>query len=126
LSAFVSINREQRKLVIDGPPDDNCPICWRAFDRRTEEEWRIVKDDQGIDIGVAYLWQKYHFEDFVLYRSQEKGPANIGYVTGFQFPKNESRNSPVIVTMRRVGRMADLAKIAPPLIFRHEVRKHFI
>jgi DNA (cytosine-5)-methyltransferase 1 len=89
LSAFISINRERRKLVIDGPPDDNCPICWRVLDQRTEEEWRIVKDEEGNTIGVAYLWQQFHFEDFVLYRSQEKGPAKIGYITGFKFPKNE-------------------------------------
>ena len=88
-------------------------------------DWRTVKDGQGNIIGVAYLWQKYHFEDFVLYHSEEKGPAKIGYITDFQFPKNESRNSSVIVTMQCVGRMTDLAKVAPPFMFRHEVRKLF-
>lgn len=126
MSAFVSINRERRKLVIDGSPDDNCPICWRVVDQDIEKAWRIVKDGHRNVIGVAYLWQKYHLEDFVLYHSQEKGPAKIGYIRGFKFPQNESRNSSVIVVMQHVGRMTDLAKVAPPFMFKHEVRKRFM
>ena len=124
MSAFVSINQERRKLLIGSSPDDNCPICWRVVDQRVEEDWRTVKDEQRIDIGIAYLGQKYHFEDFVLYRSGEKGPAKIGYITGFKIPKKDSSNSSVIIVMKCVGRITDLAKIAPPFMFKHEVRSH--
>jgi DNA (cytosine-5)-methyltransferase 1 len=119
----VSINRERRKLVIDGAPDDNCPICWRIADQENAKHWNALKDDQSIEIGIAYLGQKYHFDDFILYRSKLKGPANIGHIIGFKFPKNQARNSSVIVTVKRLGRMTDLAKIAPPYMLRHEVRK---
>lgn len=108
--------------MVDGPPDDNCLICCRIADQRNEEEWDKVRDEQGFEIGVAYLWQRYHLDDFVLYRSRAKGPAKIGYITGFQYPTNESRKSAVLVKLKCVGRMNELAKILPQFMLRHEVK----
>ncbi|KAF8913180.1 S-adenosyl-L-methionine-dependent methyltransferase [Gymnopilus junonius] len=115
LGSFTSIDLERLKLFSIQSPPNNCSVCPLVEIRDLEIEARELKDDFGILNGVAFAGTRYHLEDFVLYRA-EKGPANIGYVISIEF----SKKRPVRVTMRKVGRIADLGDVLPENVVKDE------
>jgi len=81
---------------------------------------RQLKDKEGIK-GVAYGGNKFHLDDFVLYRA-ESGPARIGYVRGIHFPHRETAVIETTLTIQLVGRISMLPpNILPEGVLRDEV-----
>ncbi|KDR85517.1 hypothetical protein GALMADRAFT_218616 [Galerina marginata CBS 339.88] len=105
LGTFTSIDFKSLELLENQSPPNNCPVCPIHQERDFETNARELKDGHGHVNGVAFAGSRYHLEDFVLYRAK-MGPAHIGYITNFEFSKQSAT-----VTMRKVGRVADLAEI---------------
>lgn len=118
LGAFSSIDRARLERSSLLSPGENCPVCPLVELRENLEKNPCeLKDDLGTPNGVAFGGKTYHYEDFVLYRA-EKGPANIGYITGIDLHVKQPT-----VAARMVGRIADLDLPAGTL--KDEVRPFF-
>ncbi|KAG6836078.1 hypothetical protein H0H93_011621 [Arthromyces matolae] len=84
---YVSTNAERRDLFAANPAPDNCFTC-AILDQRDQEctENRLRDDTEHVN-GVSFRGQKYHYEDFVLYRAKQ-GPAHLGYIVNFRIISN--------------------------------------
>ncbi|RDB29208.1 DNA (cytosine-5)-methyltransferase 3 [Hypsizygus marmoreus] len=118
-SSIISLDMERRDLAAAHLPPQNCPVCPLIEQHLEEQVDRRLRDEQGIPNGVAFLGQKYHLEDFVLYRA-EKGPAHIGYITGVHFPIKETSVVASTLTIQRVGRISTIARLLPENVVRDE------
>lgn len=116
IGAILSIDAKAQKICDSLTPPSNCPACSITEALSFQREARKTKDAKGKVSGIAYCGANYHLEDFVLYNSSE-GPANIGQIVHIDF----TAESPVL-TLYKVGRTMDLAKIAPAPFYRDEVR----
>lgn len=121
LSTFVSIDEQQNTILKCNPPD-NCHTC-EVFEQnnlKLAPTW--LKNDQGIVDGVAYGGNNYHIYDFVLYRSENNGPAHLGYITKITLPVRETATSSPKIYMRCVGRVNTILEEIPIGMIKDEVR----
>jgi len=79
-----------------------------------------LTDQVPIKDGVAHLGQKYHIDDFVLIR-RDQGPCAMGQVVDVVLSRFPTDDDPIIVKVRRLGRLNDIAGILPPDEFVHDV-----
>lgn len=64
--------------------------------------------------GVSFHGTEYHVSDFVLYQSElTDGPGSIGQIVKFEFPLRESSNDPLVIVVRKLGRLTSLKAILP-------------
>lgn len=121
--AFYDINPDELEMAKTLPPPENCPCCIRLDQQGRDKECRTTKDEKGILNGFTLLGQKYHYEDFVRYYSDDReGPANLGYITEINVESGgKSSKDKSYVTCRKVGRIGDLEAILPAETMRDEV-----
>ena len=85
-----------------GPPD-NCPACLLGVQRANDKEPVVISG------GLSYLGKTYHHNDYVLIAEPApKAPASIGIITRIQREKSTNGGPTLMVTVRLLGRMADL------------------
>lgn len=63
--------------------------------------------------AITFRGRDFHVSDYVLYRSFEDGPGNVGQVTSFVFPLRETSSDPIQVVIRKLGRISSLKRIIP-------------
>lgn len=105
-------------MVLNRNPPNNCFTCdiyKDTVDKCVYAPLKIVTD-QGTVEGVAYGGNSYHIYDFVLYRSEEKGPAHIGYITNITFPVRETATSSPKIYLQCVGRVNTIMKTNPAVL----------
>ncbi|KAG6907943.1 hypothetical protein DXG01_006801 [Tephrocybe rancida] len=116
-ATYTSSKPERRELVALSSPPYNCIVCILNDQVAQEDSENRLKDEKGIQNGVAYGGQKYHLEDFVLYRAPE-GPAHIGYICHIRLITNP--NIPSEVRLRRVGRISSIGGALPDDVLKDE------
>ncbi|KAF9566963.1 S-adenosyl-L-methionine-dependent methyltransferase [Agrocybe pediades] len=115
-SSFTSIDIKRLKLFDGQQAPNNCPVCPLMEEQSLESEARELKNDAGIQHGLAFLGLRFHLEDCVLYRA-EQGPANIGYITNITFNKRKLATK---VKLRKLGRVSQLGDRLPAQIMKDE------
>lgn len=119
LCSYEYIDPRRLKMFSEQRPPNNCLSCALQEERSLQVSPLELKNEHGITHGMVFARKQYHLEDFVLYRA-ENGPCNIGYVTDITFS-----NRLALVTVRKVGRIAQLAeKVLPTNMIRDEVRAY--
>ncbi|KAF9469584.1 S-adenosyl-L-methionine-dependent methyltransferase [Collybia nuda] len=108
LSTFTSIDKRQNEIIKANPPY-NCYTSQKFEEHESKRVPVLLKEKDG----VAYGGHTYHFHDFVLYRSEDAGPAHIGYITDIRFPVRETATSSPKIYMRRVGRVNSILEAIP-------------
>ncbi|KAF5385343.1 hypothetical protein D9615_001032 [Tricholomella constricta] len=118
-ATYTSIDSVRLDISKMNNPPYNCMVCPVVQQQEQEKADLPLNDSQKIVNGVAYGGQNYHYEDFVLYRA-EKGPANIGYITGFNFLPLRGGDVRTEVYLKRVGRISSIANVLPDDVLRDE------
>lgn len=104
-------------MILEHNPPDNCHASQVCIQNELKRDPAPLRNHQGIVDGVAYGGCNYHLEDFVLYQSNNDGPAHIGYIINITFPDDEAPN----VCMRCVGRVNTVLEAIPIGIIKDEV-----
>jgi DNA (cytosine-5)-methyltransferase 1 len=120
LSTFLSID-EQQHMTSSHTPPDNCFTSLLLEENAHKHVYTQLRNSQGIITGVAFGGHNYHLEDFVLYRSEDDGPAHIGYITNISFPIRETLRSYPKIYMRCVGRINTILAAMPFDMIKDEV-----
>jgi DNA (cytosine-5)-methyltransferase 1 len=118
LSAFLSIDKRQYMTSNHAPPD-NCYTSSLIAENKCKATPAQLRDNQRIANGVAFGGHTYHDGDFVLYRSEDGGPAHIGYITKISVIKGTPRRTKIC--MRRVGRINTILDAMQSDMMKNEV-----
>ncbi|KAJ3915519.1 hypothetical protein F5877DRAFT_81752 [Lentinula edodes] len=106
MASFTAIRSE---FLLSEIKSDNCAVCHISqMEKELQYPTRIRQEE-----AITFRGRDFHILDYVLYRSFEDGPGNIGQVTSFVFPQRETSWDPIEVVVRKLGRISSLKRVIP-------------